>query len=370
LPDGQAKGVLIHEVMHKALRHDKRGTYRLAMVNNVSVWNIVCDWTINHILSMNGFELPVGGLNVGKDGTAKVFGIEVNGIDVKATEELYDELFAQLKRMAEESGQGEGDGPDRVTVSGFGDEGDPDKTGSGPDGKEPLGEGQGDGVPGAEDIQGIPVDWGKVLSEAVNHAKHIGKAPAGFAREYGEIHTSRLPWNKIIRKGVSAMLQDNLSYRKPSKRYMYLDLYQPTTYGERVVVTVSIDTSGSMGKEEFTEIMSELNGMTKHFKQVEFHILTHDSKVHDDYHVKRGTIDKLKALELHGGGGTSHRPVYEYLEKVKWRKHAKLLISFTDGYSDFPENKPSCETIFILTGGHCPKENLPQWAKRVYSIHS
>ena len=73
-------------------------------------------------------------------------------------------------------------------------------------------------------------------------------------------------------------------------------------------------------------------------------------------------------MKLHGGGGTSHIPLFEYIEKkrVSWDMDSTIVVSFTDGYSDFPEKRPLVDnTIFILSTNHCPIEDIPKWGQVV-----
>jgi predicted metal-dependent peptidase len=112
--------------------------------------------------------------------------------------------------------------------------------------------------------------------------------------------------------------------------------------------------------------MSEMIGISKSYSNVEFHVLTHDTEVHDDIPIYNGHINKIKQLKIHGGGGTDSRCVYEYIHKKRYSRDIKLLICFTDGYTVWPE-KPVKElyTICVLSGGHCPIEQVPSWIRTI-----
>ena len=132
--------------------------------------------------------------------------------------------------------------------------------------------------------------------------------------------------------------------------------------GESTKVICSIDTSGSISPHELGQYVSEMLGLARSFANVEMRVLTHDVEVHDDIPIRNGDVNKIKRIKVHGGGGTSHRPLFDYIEQRKNQWDTKLLISFTDGYSDFPEKRPDVDTIFVLAGSHVPKENMPKWA--------
>lgn len=369
LPDSQIKGVIAHEVLHPALRHIQRCNGRNIMVNGGSLWNIAIDIAANLLLVENGFDLPSEGL-IPRNNQITVFNSTITDLDNKSAEEIYEELKAKLKQMVEEgsakvvpSGFTQGDGK---PAKGFdehiqGEEEEEKKEGQGKGDKEQ--QGKGGNQPEESDGQVPSIDWDKAVSEAYNHAKMIGKSPAGFERMFEELHKSKVNWRTILRRTVASMIPFDHTYRKPNKKYLSHDVYVPSLHGESIKVLVSIDTSGSIGQQELTDFMSEVIGISKSFSQVDFHVLTHDVDVHDDIPVYNGHINTLRNLKLHGGGGTSHIPLYEYIKKKKLSKQTKLLVSFTDGYSDYPERRPNVETIFILAGAHTNKENMPKWGK-------
>jgi predicted metal-dependent peptidase len=368
-------GVLTHEVMHLALRHPARGKDRRNItVNGTTLWNIAADISINHLLIENGFSLPNCGI-IPRGGSVTVFGVTIDNIGDKATEEIYEELKAQLKSQAQQSGKGkgkgQGDDENTITVSGFGpnegkgfDEhvwGEGSGAGEseeGKEGKEASGEG--------EEVPKGNVNWEKKIAEAYHHAKMIGKTPAGFEREMEDLHKHKLNWRAILRKTVSSKLPYDLTYRRPNKKYLWGDIYQPSFTGEKIKVVCSIDTSGSMSEKDLADIISELLGISRSFSQVEFRLLTHDTDVHDDILISYNQEQKLKRIKVHGGGGTSHVPLYKYVQDKRYGKETKLLISFTDGYSEFPDRKPEVDTLFILTGGHCARENMPKWGDTIF----
>jgi predicted metal-dependent peptidase len=73
--------------------------------------------------------------------------------------------------------------------------------------------------------------------------------------------------------------------------------------------------------------------MAKAFQNsINMRLLIHDTEVQNDYEIRNGNVDKIKKIQIKGGGGTSHQHVYDYI-KEKVRK-CKAVISFTDGYSD------------------------------------
>ena len=398
LPEDHLMGVLCHEVQHPALRHFQRQGSRNILVNGMDLWNIAIDIADNYLLLQNNLSLPKEGI-IPDGESVTVFGITVDNLENKSAEELYDEILAGLiKNGAKKgkprqgNGQGEGKGKgkkgqgqqEQSTQQGQGNEytideknpdtfdehikdgKDDDKEGDGKNDKEGNGkEGKGKEGKGEE----FPdIDWDKVVAEAYNHAKMIGKTPAGFERCFQELHKPQVNWRTLLRKTISSFLPYDYTYKRPNRKYSCHDIYMPSIYGESIRVICSIDTSGSISQGDLESYLSEMIGIAKSFSNVEFHVLTHDTQVHDDLPIYNGHVNKIKQLKIHGGGGTTHIPLYEHIEKNKRKWNTNLLISFTDGYSEYPERRPKVETIFVLSGGHCPKENIPSWAHRVVCL--
>jgi len=367
LESNELDGLLAHEVMHLALNHPERGKGKEITINGDSLWNIAIDISVNHLLVENDFRLPKYGI-IPKNGVVTVYGITVENIPDKSSEEIYEELKGQLKQlMQKQKGKGKKDNDDEssITVSGFDeDEGKGfdqhewnKNSGEGSQKTDKSGNSKESEI--SDKIQGK--NWDKIIAEAYHHAKLIGKSPAGFEREFENLHKHKLNWRTILRRTVASKIPYDLTYRRPNKKYLWGDIYQPSFTGEKIKVVCSIDTSGSMSQDDLTDIVSELLGISRSFSQVEFRLLTHDVSVHDDIPITYNHEQKLKSIKLHGGGGTSHVPLYEYIKTKGIQRETKLLISFTDGYSEFPEKRPVVDTTFVLTGGHCSTSDMPSW---------
>jgi len=137
---------------------------------------------------------------------------------------------------------------------------------------------------------------------------------------------------------------------KRGKKSQATQTYLPSVTKEKIDVCIGIDLSGSIGKEELTEFMSEVIGIAKAYQNsITMRLLTHDVEVHNDYEITNGNIQKIKELKLKGGGGTSHEPIFKYVdEKVR---DCKAVVFFTDGWSDLEDidfKKHNWKKIFII----------------------
>jgi len=165
-----------------------------------------------------------------------------------------------------------------------------------------------------------------------------------------EIKKSQINWKVLLEKLIQATIPRNQTYMRRSKKSMATDIYMPSVVKEKIDICIGIDLSGSIGTEELTEFMSEIIGISKAFKEnITMRLLTHDVDVHNDYEITNGNIAKIKKLKLKGGGGTSHEPIFKYIdEKVK---DCKAVVFFTDGWSDLEDidfSKHNWKKIFII----------------------
>ena len=401
-------GVLAHEVMHLALKHNMRQGSRNIMLKfeekvivdgkeqtiptYVSLYNIAADIVINNMLVNNNIKLPEGGL-IPSGNSYSIFDVTINNIDTLAAEEIYDMLAKELEKQCKNNkGKGKGEGasvgvsfPDKSSAGDRSKDGDTPGTVYDMKGK-PKGfdrhlwddknneEGKSKGE--LEDSDKDPsdmgeVDWDKAVAEATETAHKQGKTPLGMEREFKVVKTKRLNLDGYLRKIVGEMIPQDYTWSKPKKSLINQGFYLPSTFGEKIKILFSIDTSGSVTNEDLSNYMGIISNISKsHNTSVEFRLLTHDYDVHDDYHMYNGNMSKLKGIKIHGNGGTSHVPLFEYIHKKGYDRETKLLISFTDGYSTFPDRVPKgFRVVFVLAGSHCSVDNMPKWSRSVTYSH-
>jgi predicted metal-dependent peptidase len=135
-----------------------------------------------------------------------------------------------------------------------------------------------------------------------------------------------------------------LSCKKRNRRGAAFDVILPGMVKEGIEVTISIDTSGSIGKKEIEYYMGEITNLFKQFDENTVHatIMMHHSEVYDQFDV--ATIRDLTQLKTRSGG-TSHVDVFNKAEEI----NTKVLICLTDGYSDFPESTKIAKILWIVT---------------------
>ena len=90
LSEDEMVATLSHEVMHVALEHLNRGSGK-----NKQLFNISSDLVINSILYDEGMRLPKDVL-VPKKGKYNIFGVKLNNLSSKTSEEVYYKLHGKL----------------------------------------------------------------------------------------------------------------------------------------------------------------------------------------------------------------------------------------------------------------------------------
>jgi predicted metal-dependent peptidase len=345
LTEGELKSVLSHEVLHIVLEHLLRLDSR-----DQELFNISTDLVINHLLVNNNFEfgteLTKYSLIPYRDSyTFQGLGIEVKDIGTKSAEMVYDELYLnpKIKKLMEQRDQegneeGDGNGKGKFKIKRF------DKHKYSKEDKR------------SKSYIENKKKWNDAFSEASVYAKQQGKLPAGMERLIGSILDEKVNWKNLLYKYITRSLPYDYTYNRPSKKSVSSGFYMPSILRENIDITISVDTSGSIGKNELDEFLGEIIGIAKSFSNIDMKLIVCDCEIKDVYRVANGDIAKIQNLTIRGGGGTSHLPVYDYVRENL--PQTKFLINFTDGYTDFPKHE-EVRTIWVLTKNSCKDENIP-----------
>jgi len=343
---GYLKGVLVHECLHLGLLHfdrDKKGT------RDHNIMNIANDLVINNILVSNGFSLPEGLVPSNNSFTFENEKLTINNLDKKSSEEVYEEIMKSGKvKTIKQKCVGVG-----FDTHIFG-KSDKDKKGEG------VGKGEGEG--GREssklksELEKQKAKWKKVFAEASIYAKQQGNLPEGMQRLVDMVLNERVSWKHLLYKYITNELPFDYSWSFPSKRAIATGIYLPHIRKENLEVVVSIDTSGSIEQEELNEFLGEIVNIAKSFNNISMTLIVCDCEVKDVYKVANGDIAKIQDLKIRGGGGTSHIPIYNYIEKNL--PNTKFVINFTDGFTDFPDYEKT-KTIWVLTKNSCGESKIP-----------
>ena len=313
LTDAERVGVICHETLHVALRHHCRREGR-----NPEIFNIAADLAINQLILAAGFTLPRGRLMPG-EGQYASFPLD------KSTEEYY----LMLRGASPPGGCGRAD---------------PGGCGQVLDTKDPAKASEQDGK------------WQAAVARAERASRTRGELPGGLARTAGQILHPPADWRDILREFVSAVSRDDSSWCKPNRRFISQGLYLPGRHGQRLgTVVAAIDRSGSVGNHDLAVMANELEAIATAY-ECEVVIIHHDSKVTqvDEWNPSDGPMP----LEAPGGGGTSHRCVFEKIEELG--VEPACIVCLTDCYTVYPSRPPDFPVLWAVVNNVNPKPPFGQ----------
>ena len=313
----ETKGVIAHDVMHLANCHHTRRRGR-----DPELWNKSGDYAINSILEESKMVLPACRL---RD----------PALDGKSTEEIYSVLSDQPGDEGEPNKGGTGDQGQDGSPSGQGGGGqDPNGQPSGDQGSDPGQNGPSDqgagGDPGGcGEIRDFPGEDGgpansselaqqeqeqKIAAvQAATQAKARGNLPAGIARMVQEIANPKLDWRTILRRFIEMSAKNDYTWSPPNRRFIHMGLFLPSLRSEELKeIVIAVDTSASIGQAELDQFAAELNGILEEFETVAT-VIYCDAKIAGIEVFERETLPVK--LQLVGGGGTDFRPPFKWIEE-------------------------------------------------------
>jgi len=312
-----ATAVLEHECMHLVMEHIARKRNR-----EMKLWNIAADLAINQLIQ----NLPKDCVTMDK------FPKEWK-LPIKTAAEVYYQIFEKHQQKIEISSNGKGGmhvkikNPDGSTESEFdlNDAGD-HKPWEKSDGEDTVNE---------------------VLKQAVKHAveqteRQQGHMPYGIEEYINELlKPAVVPWQVLLKRFVAMTVKagHKMSWKRPNRRYG--DEQKGKLANRKLALTIAIDTSGSIGNDDFTTFISEIRDIQRSYKS-DVTVLECDAEVQKEY--KLTPFAKVDT-KFKGRGGTSFKPVFEYIQEKRIK--TDVLVYFTDMYGDFPEKRPSYPTLWI-----------------------
>ena len=124
-----------------------------------------------------------------------------------------------------------------------------------------------------------------------------------------------------------------------------------------------VDTSGSIDDEDLVEVYGELCNAINQFNGALVGMLGFfDSRVYAPKEFTDG--QELLKIKPVGGGGTSFRGIFKYIEENMANERLADIVIFTDGEAEFPD---------VTTVGNIPvlwllsnKTIIPPWGAYAY----
>ena len=324
LTDAQLRGVLAHEVWHCVRGHVKHIGSRQPFL-----WNGAGDLHINYELSKLGFEFPSGLLMPGVEPFEKY--------PVGLTTYEYYNMLVDDCPIPE---------PDEMMWGTFEAEpqdGDPQSGGAG------AGAGGEDGEAEVVGASADPVDWS---TEAAMAAHAVGRGAAGGDLDL--LLEDILPRNDVSWQEeladftVATVGSGEYSWQRFDRRHAWSGTYLPGLYSEELKdCVIAVDCSGSINRDLLKKFCGQVQSIMEAWPNAQVTILYHDTRV---TRVQQWSpMDGPLKMEPHGGGGTSHRCVFGWLDK-HMPGGLEFLVCFTDLYTEFPTKKPTYPVLWLSDG--------------------
>jgi predicted metal-dependent peptidase len=319
LNDRELAFLVLHESMHKAYRHLL--VWEKLAKENPRLANLAMDYVIN--LQLVDYNKP-NVIQMPKDNEGNYMGAldeRFRGMDTK---QVYDILKNEMQDQPED-GQG-----------GQGGQGTGQKSGAGgqPDGKSKSLDDH-----DWENAQEMTQEEKEDLSREVDRALREGAMLAGrmkgeVSREIQELLHPKVDWKEALREFIkTAMMgRDNSTWRRPSKRFIGMNVVMPSSYSEKMGrLAVGIDTSGSIGGAELSQFLGEVKAICDEVAPEAVDLMYWDSHVasHEVYEGHQ-VADLVSSTKPRGGGGTEPDCVPRFMREKQLSPQCTVML--TDGY--------------------------------------
>lgn len=309
LTDPELVFVVAHEVAHVMFLHAGRRGGR-----DRQLWNAACDYAINGILltstTAKGALVNVAAMPAEIDAITK----RTRPIG------LYDERFANLPAeviydQLTKQGQEVGDNWDRLL--------------------DPSGDGE-----ATASVAQSRAAVAKALIRTKDFRKRRGQGDEASLWERWADHELRgtVRWQDRFRQQILGWGGDELSWRRPNRKYQPLGLYLPRYRGYQLPNLIfALDTSGSVSDRFLGRMVGELNQLLLSARNSVVRLVCCDTQLQviGDFTSTRRLDPRTQPLR--GGGGTDFRPVFEFARTQQSFRHVVFL---TDAEGLFPEAPP------------------------------
>ena len=265
---------------------------------------------------------------------------------------------------------------------------DEEKTalGFGSGGRNGDSEADGSGSGSTVTVLGSEADWQGVSErmqmDMETFSKGQGRDPAAMLQNLREVNREKYDYSAFLRRfavmGEVMKIDpdefDYVFYTYGMELYGNMPLIEPLEYKEVKRVrefVIAIDTSGSVAGETVQKFVQKtwniLKSTESFFTKINLHIIQCDATIQEDAKITtQEEFDAyIKAMKIHGLGGTDFRPVFGYVDWLREKKeftNLKGLIYFTDGFGTFPEKMPKYQTAFVFLDEEYNNYDVPPWA--------
>ncbi len=329
ISDRELVFIMMHEIMHVALRHTSRTGGR-----DDFLFNIACDIVVNsNILQAAGRDLS--SIMLSQYGESMHLTPKGDEGSHYTAEEVY-EMFSGLSAARRKQKKG-----------GFKDD---------------------HSRWGTADDEALDALWKNRIRDALEACKSRGNGtgrgtiPLGVERKIEELMHPKTDWRVLLNDFVQEEVTD-YSFLPPDRRFsdspfMLPDFNETETTVKNVLFM--IDTSASMTKKEITQAYSEIKGAIDQFGgRLEGWLGFFDAEVVPPFPFT--DENEFKVIRPKGGGGTDFGVIFDYVRTEMSDKEIASIIILTDGFAPFPEEAATMgiPVLWMFTDDYIK----PPWGK-------
>lgn len=295
LNNNELEFILMHEIMHVALKHCFRGENY-----NQYLFNVACDIVVNsNILKSHNMDLS----------SITVLGEEsMHKAPNKQEGYLYtaEEVYMMLLKKANKGNTNIVDDHSKWTTK-------------------------------SKDTKDDEDALDEILINTYETCNRISPddIPYGIERAVKKLKDGKLSWREILNEYLQFEITD-YSFNPPDKRYQ--DVILPDfndVDSKELEILFMVDTSGSISDKDLIDVYSEIyNALLQYGGKIKPSIAFFDAKIYP----KTDFVNEEELLKIvpKGGGGTNFKIIFKYVEELD--EQPNLLIILTDGKSEFPKN--------------------------------
>ena len=192
-----------------------------------------------------------------------------------------------------------------------------------------------------------------IITNKMQGNKTMGDMPGNLLRRIEELIGTRLPWHKYLRRYLSNIASDDLSFDTPDKNHIYRDLILPGVYEDEEKledILFVIDTSGSISDDDLNNFMNQAYNICKDFNATG-KIIFFDSIVQDIFDIDKDSFKKARPA---GGEGTNVDSALSYIRDNRLKYICAVVL--TDGY--FPRPTVLIRNVIWCLTEDATRENV------------
>lgn len=197
------------------------------------------------------------------------------------------------------------------------------------------------------DVEGARQDAEALVREAADGSNSMGSgAGDSWVRLLARMAPPRVNWQSVLAgvvgRSMSSRVRGNryVTYKRPNRRRQGGEFVWPSREDNKPTVHVAVDTSGSMGRDDYAHAVSEIEGILRASASgaaIGFYGV--DTQMSE----RPRMVSHVRDLKAFGGGGTDMSVPYEWMAG-EWAAGGKrrrelpdVHVLVTDGWVDWGE---------------------------------